>query len=111
MHIPGAYLGLTVNIQVEAIYNILTISHKNSILDAYGSPRYKPAYLATKYIKRKNQKNHQKTDPSPLLHLDNMHSDFKVYMLYCIRWPIISHFSLNFLVFLKSFKHICFSIL
>ena len=57
MHIPGAYLGLTVNIQVGAICNILTISHKNSILDAYGSPRYKPAYLATKYIKRKNQKN------------------------------------------------------
>ena len=36
--------------QVGAIPDILTMSRTNSILDACGSPRYEPAYLATKYI-------------------------------------------------------------
>ena len=53
IHISGAYLGLTANIQVEAICNILTMSQTNSILDACGSPRYEPVYLATKYITKK----------------------------------------------------------
>ena len=61
IHISGAYLGLTANIQVGAVYNILTMSQTHSILDACGSPRYEPAYLATKYITKKKKK----TDPSP----------------------------------------------
>ena len=94
IHISGAYLGLTANIQVGAVYNILTMSQTHSILDACGSPRYEPAYLATKYITKKKKKQTPPLPPSlPLLHLDNMYSDFKAHMLYCGRWPIISHFS------------------
>ena len=56
MHISGACVGPTANIQVGAICDILTISRTNSILDACDSPKNKPAYLATKYITKKNQK-------------------------------------------------------
>ena len=46
--------------QVGAIYNILTLSQTKSILDAWGSPRYKPADLAAKYITNHEKKNKNK---------------------------------------------------
>ena len=86
IHISGAYLGLTANIQVGAICNILTMSQTNSILDACDSPRYEPVYLAAKYITKKKKKQTPPLPSSlPLLHLDNMYSDFKSHMLYCGR--------------------------
>ena len=63
IHIPGAYLGLTTNIQVGAICDILTMSQTNSILDACSSPRYKPAYLATKYITKKKKERKKPLPP------------------------------------------------
>ena len=83
--------------QVGAICDILTLSQTKSILDAWGSPRYKPADLVTKYITNHEKKKKKKNRSCPLLHLDNMYSDFIVYMLYCSRRSIISHFFLNFL--------------
>ena len=65
----------------------------------------------TKTIKKKKKKIKKTQTPLPPLHLDNIYSDFKVFMFYCSRSPIISHFFLNFLVFLESFKHVCFSLL
>ena len=84
--------------QVGAICDILTLSQTKSTLDAWGSPRYKPADLATKYITN-HEKNTKTKKPRscPLSHLDNMYSDFIVYILYCSRRSIISHFFLNFL--------------
>ena len=57
------YLGFTVNIQVEAISDNLTIPRTNSILDACVSPRYGPAYLATKYITKEKTKQKQTLPP------------------------------------------------
>ena len=82
IHISGAYLGLTANIQVGAIRDILTMSRINSILDVCGSPRYEPPYLATKCITKKKQK--PKNRPLSLLHLDNLYSNFKFYMLFTV---------------------------
>ena len=87
IHISGTYLGLTANTQVGVVSDILTRWSSsrnyynvmnNSILDVCGSPRYEPAYLAIKYITKKNR-------PLPPLHLDNIYSDFKIFMLYCSR--------------------------
>ena len=73
------------NIQVGAIRYIFTMSRRNSIPDARSSPRYQPAYLATKYINYKKKKEKKEQTPPLLLHLDNMYSDLKVYKLYCSR--------------------------
>ena len=57
-----------------------------SILDVRGSHRYESAYLVTKYItKKKNRYGPSAPHPPPPLHLDNMYSDYKVFMIYCSR--------------------------
>ena len=90
-HISGADLGLTANIQVGAISNILTMSQTNSILNACGSPRYGPAYLATKYITKKKKK----TDPSPSLlptPITSWQYVFRFQSPYALLWQMTCNF-------------------
>ena len=62
-------------------------------------------------ILQKKIKNKKKTDPS-LLHLSSQYVfRFQSLYAYISRQPVVSHLFLSFLVLLKSFKHICFSIL
>ena len=51
--------------QVGAICDILTMSQTKSILDAWGSPRYKPADLPTKYILQIKKKKQKQKNPDP----------------------------------------------
>ena len=97
-------INLPLFMPVLEIVRMLSDSHIYICISKYINTYINTKYIHLIYTNRPLPYTSPPPPPPPPLHIDNMYFSFKVFMLFCSRWTIISHFFLNFLMYLTGFR-------